>query len=323
MTEFITIGEPLVVFAAEEVDRPLCKVGAFRKFIAGAELNVAIGLARLGHSTQYISQVGKDSLGDFILEEAKCQQVGTKFLEQVEEYSTGFYLKEKVSDGDPKVEYHRKNSAASHYQAEKLPQKLLTESKVLHVTGIMAAISTDGFVSVLSALKMMNQAGKLTVFDPNIRPSLWRSQERMIEQTNLLAREAKIILPGVSEGQLLTALSALEDIADFYLKQSEITQIVVIKNGSKGAFVKGKNIPSFSVSSYPAKEVVDTVGAGDGFATGLISGLLDKVELSEAVKRACAIGALAVQSVGDNEGYPTRETLIDFMNQNLEMEIKK
>jgi len=61
--------------------------------------------------------------------------------------------------------------------------------------------------------------------------------------------------------------------------------------------------------------VADPVGAGDAFAAGLLSGLLDGLPVTKAVRRACAVAALVVEVKGDFEGLPLRETLIRFMNQ--------
>lgn len=316
MKDFITIGEPLTVFASEEMDKPLSQVTCFKKYLAGAELNVAIGLARLGYETDYIAQVGKDSLGDFIRSELDKSGVGKDFVIQVADYPTGFYLKEKVSDGDPKVEYFRKGSAASHFELERLESLDFSEVKIAHLTGIMAAISKKGLQVVKNLLKNLSETETITIFDPNLRPVLWESEEVMIENINDLAKLAKIILPGIKEGRLLTGRTEISEIADYYLRQSEITQTVIIKNGSKGAFIKNKGGDSFTVESYKVEQVVDTVGAGDGFAVGLISGLLDGENLQDSVKRACAIGALAVQSAGDNDGYPTRTTLEKFVKDN-------
>ncbi len=315
MSEFITIGEPLVVFASEEADKSLAEVSQFKKFLAGAELNVAVGLAKLGHSTDYISQVGQDSFGDFILTELSNRNVGNHLVKRSRDYPTGFYLKEKVTAGDPQVEYFRKNSAAAHFVLDDLPESSFEQLKVLHVTGIMAGISENGLAAVEQLLtELSNRA--VTIFDPNIRQALWKTPEIMIETLNRLAKKAQIVLPGIAEGKLLTGLSNAPEIADFYLQQSERTNTVVVKDGSKGAYVKTKSGQAFQVASYKVDKVVDTVGAGDGFAAGLISGILDDLEFDKAVKRACAIGALAVQSSGDNEAYPTRSELEDFMKNN-------
>jgi 2-dehydro-3-deoxygluconokinase len=134
----------------------------------------------------------------------------------------------------------------------------------------------------------------------------------MVRVINDLARYSDIILPGIHEGLLLTGSKDANVIADFYLDLGIST--VVIKLGEQGAFVKTNNdcyvVPGFKVS-----KVIDTVGAGDGFAVGVISGLMEGLSLQEAVKRGAAIGALAVMSLGDNEGLPDRERLVSYMQQ--------
>lgn len=105
------------------------------------------------------------------------------------------------------------------------------------------------------------------------------------------------------------------EIADFYLNQSKITKTVVVKLGSKGAFIKHKDGSSETVAGFKVDQVIDTVGAGDGFAVGMITGLLEGQSISDAVSRGCAVGALAVMSPGDNDGYPTPSELSDFYNK--------
>lgn len=75
MSEFITIGEPLVVLASENQDISLEAAERFSKYLAGAELNVAIGMSRLGHEATYISKVGDDSFGNFIIESVKKRRL--------------------------------------------------------------------------------------------------------------------------------------------------------------------------------------------------------------------------------------------------------
>lgn len=315
MSEFLTLGEPLVVFASQDMDASLTDAVHFKKYLAGAELNVAIGVTRLGHTSQYISQLGADSFGDFILKGMQAQGIETDAIQTTSAYHTGFYFKEKVGSGDPKVAYFRKNSAASHFDAAQLSELDLREVKIAHLSGIMAAISKEGQLSVKTLLTLLQEKGITTTFDPNLRSMLWSSEKEMVETLNALAKLATIVLPGVNEGEILVGTSNLEGIADFYLNQSDITQTVIVKNGAKGAFVKVKGQAGYHVPGYKVARVLDTVGAGDGFATGLITGLLDDLPISAAVQRACAIGARAVQFPGDNDGYPTPEELTEFMKE--------
>ena len=83
MSEVITIGEPLTTFASSEPDVPLVDVEKWHKIMGGAELNVAIGVQRLGHSTQYISRVGEDPFGEYIIKTINSHEVGTPALRSV------------------------------------------------------------------------------------------------------------------------------------------------------------------------------------------------------------------------------------------------
>jgi 2-dehydro-3-deoxygluconokinase len=87
---------------------------------------------------------------------------------------------------------------------------------------------------------------------------------------------------------------------------------VVIKLGAEGAYTSSEG-QQFYTPGFPVTKVVDTVGAGDGFAVGLVSGILEGLSLQEAVRRGTAIGALAVMSPGDNDGLPDRESLAAFI----------
>ena len=149
----------------------------------------------------------------------------------------------------------------------------------------------------------MREAGRSLSFDPNLRPSLWGSESTMIREINRLAALAHWILPGLCEGRVLTGFEDPADIAAFYLDQG--AEAVVIKLGADGAYYRTPDAQGF-VAAVPDVQVVDTVGAGDGFAVGLISALLEKRSLDEAVQRANWIGSRAVQSRGDMEGLPTR-----------------
>ena len=98
-----------------------------------------------------------------------------------------------------------------------------------------------------------------------------------------------------------------EAIADFYLSHG--VRAVIIKTGSDGAWYKTADGEQGAVAAIKVDNVVDTVGAGDGFAVGVISALLEGKPLPQAVKRGNKIGSLAIQVQGDSEGLPTREAL--------------
>ena len=271
MSEFLTIGEPIALFGSEEVDKSLKDACHFQKFLAGAEVNVAVGVSRLGHSSEYITQVGKDPFGEFIIDRLH----ENKILDKID----------------------------------------FSEVKMAHLSGIFPAISAEAQEAFRYLIHLLEKNNIRTTFDPNLRPQLWASQEEMVETINDLASHAEIVLPGINEGEILMGSRDPEAIADFYLNNGEATKTVIVKLGTEGAYVKQKDGTSFTVPGFKVAEVVDTVGAGDGFAVGLITGLIEGKSLKQAVIRANAIGAMAVQSPGDNDGYPTPQELEEFLQQ--------
>lgn len=307
--DVITIGEAMAMFVAGETG-DLAAVDTFVKRAAGAELNVAIGLARLGLKVGWVSRVGQDAFGRFICQVLDKENIDHRQVTVDPRYPTGFQLKSKVDDGsDPLVEYFRKGSAASHLSPTDFDHDYFGAARHLHLSGVAAAISDSSLELTKHAAKEMRARGKTLSFDPNLRPVLWRSEGEMRKQLNLLAEYADWVLPGEKEGYILTGYRQPQDIADFYLDKG--VKAVIIKTGCEGAWYKTASGEQGQVEAMRVDNVVDTVGAGDGFAVGVISALLEGKPLVQAIRRGNKIGSLAIQVIGDSEGLPTRQQLGD------------
>ncbi|KRK07828.1 hypothetical protein FC52_GL001526 [Lactobacillus pasteurii DSM 23907 = CRBIP 24.76] len=293
----------------------LDKATSFTKYLAGAEVNVAVGLTRLNHTVDYVSVVGDDPFGQFLRDAIAEQKIDTKYLYTSSKYPTGCMFKSKTSTGDPITFYLRKGSAAAHLSKEIIDQIELAGVKWAHITGILPGILETPDV-IFHLLERLKKANVSISFDPNLRPAVWPSQEIMIETINNLAKSAKMIMPGVKEGAILTGETEPRAIADKFFSQSEITETVVIKMGPEGAMIfRRGQADAPIISGFKVDHVVDTVGAGDGFAVGLLSGILEGKSLEEAVSRGNAIGAMAVMSPGDNDGYPDPSMLDKFLKE--------
>lgn len=305
--DVITIGEAMAMFVATKTG-DLAEVEHFMKRVAGAELNVATGLARLGLKVGWVSRVGKDSFGRFVLHSLAKEGIDARGVSEDSRYATGFQMKSKVENGtDPIVEYFRKGSAASHLSPEDFRAEYFTSARHLHLSGVAAALSDSSYALLEQAATTMKAQGKTISFDPNLRPVLWKSEAEMVEKLNQLAFQADWVLPGLKEGMILTGQRTPEGIADFYLTRG--VQAVIIKTGGDGAWFKTAAGEQGAVAAIKVDNVVDTVGAGDGFAVGVISALLEGRTLQQAIGRGNKIGALAIQVQGDSEGLPTREAL--------------
>jgi 2-dehydro-3-deoxygluconokinase len=305
--DVITIGEAMAMFVASQ-SGDLAAAEQFVKRVAGAELNVATGLARLGLKVGWVSRVGNDSFGRYVLQQLAKENIDSHGVTTDERFATGFQLKSKAENGtDPIVEYFRKGSAASHLSVADFNEEYFCSARHLHLSGVAAALSDSSLELLNHAARVMKQQGKTISFDPNLRPVLWKSEAEMVKQLNQLAFQADWVLPGLSEGAILTGHKTPEAIADFYLDQGVKT--VVLKTGADGAWFKTAAGDKGAVSAVKVENVVDTVGAGDGFAVGVISALLEGKTLEYAVSRGNKIGSLAIQVIGDSEGLPTRSAL--------------
>ncbi|WP_025691318.1 sugar kinase [Paenibacillus zanthoxyli] len=309
--DVVTFGEPMAMFYANE-EGPLDEVMSFSKALAGAESNVATGLARLEHTVGYVTKLGEDSFGSFIFKALNQESIDTSSISFSSEFPTGMLIKSKVVTGDPKVEYYRKRSAASKLGLADFDASYFASAGHLHVTGISSAISSECHEFSVHAMEFMKQSGKTVSFDPNLRPALWPGAKTMTDTINNLATRCDWFIPGLGEGRILTGLTAPEEIASYYLNLG--VSLIVIKLGPEGAYYKSSDSEGY-VQGFKVDQVVDTVGAGDGFAVGVISALLEKLTLEEAVRRGNAIGALAVMSPGDRDGLPTRKQLERFISQ--------
>jgi 2-dehydro-3-deoxygluconokinase len=307
MMDVVTLGEAMLMLVAEEPG-PLETVMRFSKRTAGAETNVAIGLARLGLKVGWQSRLGVDSMARYLLAAIGGEGVDCSRVVCDANQRTGFLFKGRVEDGsDPPVEYHRKGSAASLLGPGEIDEAWIAGTRHLHVSGVFAALSASTLAATQRAMALARATGRTIGFDPNLRPTLWPSRDAMRECINALAAQADWVLPGIEEGRLLTGHDAPEDIARFYRERG--ARRVVVKLGAEGAYFDDVDAGCGRVPASPVKQVIDTVGAGDGFMVGVTSALLEGRGLADAARRGAWIGARAVQVRGDTEGLPTRAEL--------------
>ena len=284
----VLVGEPMGLFIAEELGE-LEDVTHFSAAVSGAEYNVAVGLSRLDHEALYCTRLGDDPVGKRILKSMKGNHVSDALVTVTDTASTGFMMKGRTEAGDPNI--------------DKLD---LYGCDFLHVTGIFPAVSKSALDAVKRLMSRAKALDMFISFDPNLRPQLWKDEKEMVRTLNSLAQEADLVLPGLSEGKILTKRDTPEGIAEFYHERG--VDSVIVKLGDKGAYWSTGGEHG-TVPAFPVKRIVDTVGAGDGFAAGVLSAVAEGMSLQEAAARGTVIGSIQITHRGDNEGLPTRAEL--------------
>jgi sugar/nucleoside kinase (ribokinase family) len=301
--DVFTFGETMMALRA----RGLVRLGAgWCTSVAGAESNVAIGLARLGHAVRWAGRVGDDEPGSLVLRTLRAEGVAVSAVRDPDA-PTGLVLFEKRIGDLTRVQYHRAGSAGSRLRPGDLTEGLTAGARVLHLTGVTAALGAGPLAAVRAAADHAAEGGWTLCLDVNHRARLWAAADAAGVLAPL-ARRAQVLI-GSAEEILLAG--GVPDDADVAETARELVRRgvreVVVKRGASGASA----YTAHGEWSAPAHAVraVDSIGAGDAFTAGYLSGLLDGEDVPRRLARANAVGAYAVATAGDWEGLPDRGEL--------------
>ncbi|MGN9912372.1 sugar kinase [Phytohabitans sp. LJ34] len=300
MTDVLTFGETM---AALRAGGPLRLGGQLSLSIAGAEANVAIGLARLGHAARWVGVTGADEMGALVLRTLRAEGVDVSGCAVSPDAPTGLIIFEPRVADVTRVTYYRSGSAGSQLsEAEVVAAFELGRPRVLHVTGITPALGDGPAAAVMRAAAQAKAVGATVCLDVNHRARLW-SVERAAAALRPLLSSVDVVVASEDELPVLVDPGADPLTTLFGAGVRE----VVVKRGGDGASAHRPNL----TVDRPARRVpvVDTVGAGDAFVAGYLSGLLDDLDLTGRLDRAVTTGAFAVAARGDWEGLPTRAEL--------------
>lgn len=308
--DVLSIGETMIAFSPTEVG-PMRYHNDFTSHIAGAETNTLIGLAKLGVSTGWISQLGDDEFGHRILSFVRGEGVDVSRVSLTKDYPTGIFFKEKVREDQTRVNYYRSHSAASAMTDDLIDEDYIKQFKYLYITGITPALSDSCRQLILNLIKVARSHQLTVVFDPNLRLKLWSEDTARQVLTDIIA-QSDIVLPGIAEGEFLFNETDEHQIAQRILELG--AKLVVVKLGAKGAYYQSNEENGYAKAAFEVN-VVDPVGAGDGFAAGFLAGYLEDLPLQQAVEQACNVGALVTTVKGDIEGLPSKEELTNIKHQ--------
>lgn len=300
MPSLITFGETSAVFVASEVGR-MRHCRSFEIRPGGAEATVAVGARRLGVDAAWVSALGEDEMGHYLLSLIAGEQVDVSRVTMVPGRPTAVFLRERLPGGAARHFYYRKGSAFSHYRPEMLDADFIGSARILHLTGITPALSKDCEASVWRAIETARDRGVMVSFDPNVRLSLWSREEARKSLERLMAA-ADIVLPGLEDLQMLYGpIGAAEALA----RLNEIgCRQIALKLGDGDVIValdKKESVVPVTINSNP----VDLMGAGDAFAAGCLTGLLKGHDLVEAAHIGVTVAGLAIQLPGNIEAMPT------------------
>ena len=300
--DVLTLGEPLVAFVAVE-GGSLADATTYSRHVAGAETNLAVGLARLGVRAGIVGRVGDDGLGTAILRRLRAEGVDVAGLTVEAGSPTGLLIRERRALGPSEVLYRRSGSAGSYLAPGDLEASGgVRGARWLHVTGITPALSGSARAAVEAAIDAARTAGATVSFDVNLRRRLW-SEAEAGPVLGGLARRADVVLGDPDE--LALASGAGDAVTD--LLEAGVSTVVT-KLGAGGVRARTHDGQDLALPAFPVR-AADPVGAGDAFCAGFIAARLDGLDVGTALGWGVACGAAVVALDGDLDGLPTRPEL--------------
>lgn len=325
MSKLITFGETMVQYNAT-YNGPFVENGTYILDAAGAESNFAINLRKINDSveTVWISRLGKDKAGKFILENLKDK---TKMSVKIESKDfTGISYLNHIDENTHVKKYIRKNSAASKLDFNDIKQQIV-DADAIHLTGITPALSNKCYETVFNTLEYSKKSNIPIILDINYRPPLW-SPSSAKHTYNLMLKYSFILKMGLDEAETVWQLG-LTDIEYAKYFQGFTKGIVILTRGGNGAILYD-GISIIQHSGYKVN-VIDPIGAGDAFMAGFVGALFKHIdykkifdintsthhkELESSLKIANVCGALTCTSRGDTASMPTMNEALKIIEEN-------
>ncbi|MEU3756072.1 sugar kinase, partial [Streptomyces olivoreticuli] len=241
--DVVCLGESMVTFRPSRPGR-LADVPSFERGIGGAESNVACTLAAAGHRTRWISRVGTDGFGDHVVEAIAAYGVDVSGVRRDPSRPTGVYFRtagERVlgdlpAVGASEVVYYRAGSAASAMSPALIPASDVWSGRILHLSGITAALSAD-CLALMRELLVRRDGRPVVSFDVNYRARLWGPEAADVLAE--LARGADIVFVGEDEAEAVWGLRGADAIRRAFPEPS----VLVVKGGAVGVTAFCSPIP--------------------------------------------------------------------------------
>jgi 2-dehydro-3-deoxygluconokinase len=295
--DILALGEPMVEFNQTGE-------GGGRQYLqgfGGDTSNAAIAAARQGAKVGYLSALGDDVYGRMLRELWDREGVDHSDVRTDAQAFTAVYFVNHDAKGHH-FSFFRKGSAASRMTPQDLPRERIAQAKVLHLSGISAAISDTACDTCFAAIDVARAAGVQVSFDTNLRLKLWpiaRARAVMRE----LIRLSDICLPSLED---ISAVSGLQDpdaLLDYCLGLG--AKVVALKMGEQGAYVTDGQ-RRVRIAPHPCRPV-DATGAGDTFGGALLARLVAGDALEPAARYATVAAALSTEGYGAVEPIPRAE----------------
>ncbi|MEH6532623.1 MAG: 5-dehydro-2-deoxygluconokinase [Photobacterium frigidiphilum] len=326
--DLICMGRVAVDLYGQQVGARLEDMGSFSKYLGGSSGNVAYGTARQGLKSSMLARVGDEHMGRFLREELNSVGVDTSHLITDEERLTALVILGIKDEETFPLIFYRDNCADMAITADDVSEEYIASARCLAITGTHLS-NPQTRDAVLTALKYARRNGVKTALDIDYRPVLWGltslgdGENRFIESGKVTDQLQEVLglfdlIVGTEEefhiaGGSTNSIDALRAVRQ--VSQAEL----VCKRGALGCSVFSHDIPNDLDDGITIQgvrvDVLNVLGAGDAFMSGLLRGYLSDEGWEKACAYANACGALVVSRHGCAPSMPTKVELDDYLSR--------
>lgn len=267
MSKLYSIGELLIDFQSVGTGS-LKDTKQFVKNAGGAPANVCVQVAKLGHKACYLSKVGKDGFGDFLIETLKNEGVDVSYIGQTDNFDTSLAFVSFGKDGEREFSFYRRTAADLSFTERDFATVSFQTGDILEF-GSVALKTETAKCTHKYLIDKASKSGALVCFDPNLRFNLWEDQGQLRSVVREFLPYSDVVKVGLDELQFICGTEQ-PDVQSLFCGN---TQLLLVTDGSKGATLYTKDGKRYHCNGYKVK-AVDTTGAGDSFFGALIAGLM-------------------------------------------------
>lgn len=325
--DLITMGRVSMDLFAQDVGVPFSEVTGFDTSVGGCPVNIAIGASRLGLRSATLTAVGEDLVGDFVLRYLQDQQVATEFIPRKPNARTAVAMVAIQPPSTFPLVFYRDNPADIYLTVDDVLALPLASTRAVMLSGTALSRGTCRD-AVLFAAEQARTSGVITFMDLDLRPDQWSNPRAFGLSIRAILSRLNVIIGTEEEfhaaladdptqvmmGNVISDAErdALDDHLNGLLATVQSPPVLVVKQGARGATIHCNDESVIEVPGFPV-EILNTVGAGDAFASGLLYGYLKGWDWYRCGRMGNACGALVVTRHGCSEALPREEEVLAFI----------
>ena len=324
--DLVSLGRANMDLYSQDVGAAFADISGFDAVVGGSPTNIAIGVNRLGLRSAALTAVGDDAVGGFVLRYLRDEGVVTDFIPTIEGKLTSLAIIGVQPPDNFPLSFYREDPADIYLTRAHVDAVPFERMTALQVSG--NASSRGPCVDAATyAIEVANSHGVTTFMDLDLRPSEWNIATDFGDSIRDVIPHIDVVLG--TEEEFYAALMPTPhrtmsgesvpkgertDLDDAISRSRALaSQVLVIKRGKYGATVNSAQ-GSLDVIGFTI-DVLNTVGAGDAFASGLIRSRIGGLGWQESVEFANACGAITVSRPGCSTAFPTEAEVEEFIAQ--------